>query len=75
MPRSIAGALAILNEEFRGFSQSIEENSRVKPCFFLQALNISSFMNHELITTDVAFGVSHMVAAVTGHPVGCRLSM
>ena len=71
----MAGALAILNKGFHGFSQSIEENSRVKPRFFLQALNISSFMNHELRATDVAFGTSHRVAAVTGHPGGCRLSM
>jgi len=32
-------------------------------------------MNHELIASDVAFGVCHRVAAVTGRPGGCRLSM
>jgi hypothetical protein len=42
---------------------------------FLQAMNNSPLINHELIATDVAFGVSHRVAAVKGRVGSCKLSM
>jgi len=79
MPRSMAGASAILNKVFVVFSVHWRELQGETPfrlaTAFLQALNNSSFMNHELIVTDVAFGVSLRVAAVTGRPDGSRLSM
>jgi hypothetical protein len=36
----------------------------------LEALNNLSLIDHELIATDVAFGVSFRVAAVMGRPGG-----
>jgi hypothetical protein len=80
MPRSMAGASAILNKGFMAFLSPFKRipgggNTVQTATALLQVLNNSSFMKHELIATDVSFGMSHRVAAVTGHHGGCRLSM